>query len=220
MKNIFAIILLTLIVNSDCFAQEKKVGWFITPEFGAMLLDDHVGYTSGASLGITLWKNRIKLGIYTYGRSGPINPQTFTVEASAGQTYKGSSTLTLRADQLSFGGFIAPTFSINNWDIDVPLSIGTMGAGFYFAGDDRITPDGARVSVWEDKLMDGKDAGFGNYFDFGLRCFIPSKNPDIKFGVGMHYTMVNGWSTYYDPTGEFYNNKFRFTLSVNFNPKS
>ena len=216
MKNIILLFLSGLFVTSSAYSQSNKIGWFITPEVGGMILENEVGKTVGASLGFKAWKNRLKLGIYTYGRPGPINSQTYTVEASNGQSYKGSTTLTVRADQLSFGLLIAPTFKLKNWNFDIPLNIGTMGAGFYFAGDDRITPDGDRVSVWENKMMDEKDAGFGTYLEAGVRTFIPSKNENIQYGVGLHFTTVQGWSTYYDPSGDFYNNKLRFSLFVNF----
>ena len=39
---------------------------------------------------------------------------------------------------------------------------------------------------------------------------------DLLFGAGVHYSMVQGWKTFYDPTGEFYNNKFRASLFMNF----
>jgi hypothetical protein len=200
MKNIIPLFLSVFFMTSSAYSQSNKIGWFITPEVGGMILENEVGKTVGASLGIKVWKNRLKLGIYTYGRPGPINSQTYTV----------------RADQLSFGLLIAPTFKLENWSFDIPLNIGTMGAGFYFAGDDRITPDGDRVSVWENKLMDEKDAGFGTYLEAGVRAFIPSKNENIQYGVGLHFTTVQGWSTYYDPSGDFYNNKLRFSLFVNF----
>ncbi len=208
---ITAIVLFTLTASA-----QKKTGWFITPEVGTMFLEDHVGKTVGASFGLLVWQKRLKVGIHTYGRSGPINGKTFTIEASGGQTYKGSSTLTLRADQLSFGLLIAPTFNVGDWQLDVPINFGTMGAGFYFAGDDRITPDGDRVSVWENRLMDERDAGFGTWLEIGVRAFVPTKNEHVQWGLGVHYTTTPGWETYYDPSGDFYNNKIRASLFVNF----
>jgi hypothetical protein len=181
-----------------------------------MFLEDHVGNSVGASFGMKLWKNRLKIGINAYGRSGPINPQTFTVEAYNGQIYKGSSTLTLRADYGTIGLMIAPTFKVKNIEIDVPISYGMGGGGFYLVGDDRNTPDGARVSEWENKLMNGEDAASGSWLEFGVRGFFPTKIKGIQVGAGVHYSMVQGWKTYYEPGGEFYNNKFRSSLFVNF----
>jgi len=195
---------------------QKKIGWFITPEVGTMFHEDHVGKTVGASFGIQVWQKRLKIGIHTYGRSGPINSKTFTVDAANGQTYKGSSTLTVRADHLAFGLIVAPTFNVNNWQLDVPINFGTMGAGFYFAGEDRNTPDGERVSVWENRLMDERDAGFGTWIEVGIRAIVPTKNEHIQWGAGVHYLMTPGWETYFDPSGDFYNNTLRASLFINF----
>ena len=218
-KNILTlIVVLSAIfsINAQEVSKSNKIGWFITPEIGAMFLEDHVGNSVGASFGMKLWKNRLKIGINAYGRSGPINLQTFTVEAYNGQIYKGSSTLTLRADYGTIGLMIAPTFKVKNVEIDVPISYGMGGGGFYLVGDDRNTPDGARVSEWENKLMNDEDAASGSWLEFGVRGFSPTKIEGIQVGAGVHYSMVQGWKTYYDPSGEFYNNKFRASLFVNF----
>ncbi|MFN7326019.1 MAG: hypothetical protein ACK5SQ_05520 [Chitinophagales bacterium] len=218
-KNVLTLIVALSAVfttNAQDVPKSNQIGWFITPEVGLMFLEDHVGNSVGASFGMKLWKNRLKIGINAYGRSGPINPKTFTVEAYNGQSYKGSSTLTLRADYGTIGLMIAPTFKVKNVEIDVPVSYGMGGGGFYLVGDDRNTPDGARVSEWENKLMNGEDAASGSWMEFGIRGFFPSKINGIQVGAGVHYSIVQGWKTYYDPSGEFYNNKLRASLFVNF----
>jgi hypothetical protein len=218
-KNIITIIIAMsaiLTIKAQEVSKSNKIGWFITPEIGAMFLEDHIGNAVGASFGIKVWKDRLKIGINAYGRSGPINPKTFTVEAYNGQTYKGNRTLRLRADYGTLGLMIAPTFNIKKMQIDVPISYGMAGGGFYLVGEDRKTPDGARVSEWENKLMNGEDAASGSWLEFGVRGFFPTKIKGIQVGAGVHYSMVQGWKTYYDPSGEFYNNKFRASMFVNF----
>lgn len=205
--------------QSEAETKKRKVGWFISPEVGGIFHGDHLGRTMGTSFGIKLFKNRLKAGVQFYNRSGPINPTEFTIEASGGQTYKGSSTLTLRADHGASGIFIAPTFNIGNVSIDVPIAFGTVGAGFYFTGEDRNTPDGRRVSEWENQLMDEMDAGVGSWLEVGTRVFIPTKNEHVSFGAGLHYTMTPGWETYVSPDGGFYNNRLRFSFVVNFESK-
>jgi hypothetical protein len=215
-------LLCTLFFINTSSAQEKKaskIGWFISPEIGGIFHGDHLGLTVGASLGIKLFNDHLKLGIQGYGRPGPINAQEFFIEASDGQTYKGNSTLRLRADHGFFGLFLAPSFSIKKIQLDFPVTVGMLGGGFYFTGDDRKTPDGDRVSVWENKLMDGRDAGFGLGVDIGARVFFPLKNEHISLGAGLHYTIAPTWETYYDPTGNFYNNRLRFSLVVLFESK-
>jgi hypothetical protein len=218
MKKII-ITLLFFAMYGNAFSQKNttsKIGWFITPEVGAMFLDSHIGNTFGGSFGVKVWKNRIKIGIMGYGRPGPTNSATFDLKPINNQTYKGQSTLKVRGDWGTFGLMIAPTFKIKNVEIDVPISIGGGVGGFYLADDDRITPDGDKVSVWENKLFDGKDAGGGGLTEFGVRAFFPTNINGVTFGGGVHYTMVSGWETLYDKTGDFYNNKLRVSLFVNF----
>jgi hypothetical protein len=206
----------TRMFSQDAASTTPKVGWFLSPEVGAMFLDGSVGNTFGISGGVKIWKNRIKLGIMAYGRPGPTNSATIDSKLQTGVTYKGQSTLKLRADWGAFGGMIAPTFKIKNVEIDVPISFGSGIGGFYLVGEDRKTPDGARVSVWEDKLFKGEDASGGGLTEFGVRAFFPTKVKGMTIGGGLHYTLMSGWKTYGDPTGEYYNNKLRATLVINF----
>jgi hypothetical protein len=124
----------------------------------------------------------------------------------------------LRADHGSFGLFIAPGFRLpgSKIEVDVPLMLGMLGGGFYLSGSDRNTPDRRRVSEWENELFEGKDAGFAPTIEAGLRALISTRNPGIKWGVGLHYITTQGWQTYYNLSGDFYNNKLRASLFVQF----
>jgi hypothetical protein len=221
MKNlIIAIILIT--ISNNTFAQEPstfkgaKIGWFITPEVGTMFLKNHVGKSVGFAFGFKLWKERLKVGFISYGRSGPINRATFNTKFYNNQTYRGKSTTDVRADWGTFGLLLAPTFKIKKISIDVPIMLGGGAGGFYLFGDDRITPDGDRVSVWENKLFNGEDAGFGGLAEIGARVFLPTKIKGITYCAGLHYTITSGWKTNVDPSGNFYNNKLRASLFLNF----
>ncbi len=196
----------------------SKIGWYISPEVSALFLDDHVGKAIGFQMGFRFLKDQLKLGFFGYGRSGPINDETFTVDLMQGVTYKGKTQLQLRADHGAFGLMIAPSFKIPNTkiEIDMPILVGSVAGGFYLAGDDRNTPDGRRVSEWENELFDGKDASFSGLTEFGLRILFPTKNPSVKIGLGLQYTMATKLKTYYDPTGDFYNNKLRTSLFIQF----
>jgi hypothetical protein len=220
MKNIlFAIILIAITNNTfsqDLATKPPKIGWFITPEVSGMFLKDHVGKAVGFSFGFKFWKERLKVGFMAYGRSGPINATTFNTKFYNNQTYKGKSTADVRADWGTFGLLLAPTFKLKNMEIDVPIMLGGGAGGFYLYGDDRKTPDGDRVSVWENKLFNGEDAGFGGLAEIGTRVSFPTKIKGISFGGGLHYTMVSGWKTMVDPSGEFFNNKLRASLFINF----
>lgn len=204
--------------KNDTKSTASKVGWYFAPEVSTLFLDSHVGKAIGFQMGFLFFKDRLKVGFFSYGRSGPINNETFTADLPDGFTYKGKSQLQLRADHGAFGLMIAPNFKLPNSkiEIDVPVLIGSVGAGFYLADDDRKTPDGRRVSEWENELFDGKDAAFGGLTEFGVRVLFPTKNPSVKIGLGVQYTMVNGLNTYYDPSGDFYNNKFRTSFLIQF----
>ncbi len=219
MKKIFFALLLWASFSCSLFAQStssSSIGWFITPEVGAIFHEDHLGRTVGASMGLKLWKDRLKVGLQVYGRPGPINPTIFMVPTSDGQVYRGSTTLRLRADHGAFGLLVAPSFDLGKWKLDIPLNFGSVGGGFYLFGEDRETPDGRRVSEWENELMDGRDAGFGTWLEFGVRAFVPLKTPGISIGAGLHYTMTPGWETYLDPNGDLYNNRLRLSILIHF----
>jgi hypothetical protein len=213
---VFFIALTNSINSQEIIKKTSKSGWFLAPEVGAMFLKGNVSNTFGFSGGFIILNNHLKIGMMAYGRSGPTNSATYDCQLQDGQTYKGKSVLKLRSDWGAFGGMIAPTFKIKNIEVDIPISYGGGIGGFYLVGDDRITPDGARVSVWEDKLFKGEDAAFGSLTEFGIRAFFPTKVKGMTVGCGLHYTLINGWKTFYDPTGQFYNNKFRAALVINF----
>lgn len=215
---VIAIILLfsTLMKAQENSNTSSKIGWFINPEIGGILHNDHFGRTLGGAFGVKLFKQRLKVGAQFYGRPGPINSMEYTVTPSNGQLYKGQNTITLRADHGTFGLFVSPIFNLKKFRIEIPLSIGSMGGGFYLLGDDRLTPDGDRVSVWEDRLMEGQDAGFSTFYEFGTRLFVPMPNEHISLGLGIHYTIAPDWETYADPTGDLYNNRFRIALVLGF----
>jgi len=212
-----ALILLTVIPYNLTFAQESsqppsRISWFVNPEIGGIFHDDHFGKTLGVSFGVKMLNNHLKVGAQFYGRPGPINSQEYEITPSNGQTYKGKSTLSLRADHGTIGIFLAPVFDLDKVRIEIPLSAGTMGGGFYLQDEDRKTPDGDRVSVWENRLMDEKDASFSTFYEFGGRVFLPLSNRNVSMGLGLHYTLTPGWETYADPDGDLYNNRFRVSF--------
>ncbi|MEM1000164.1 MAG: hypothetical protein AAGN35_24125 [Bacteroidota bacterium] len=221
MKNTILSLLAVLIFSSGpaqttSAPTPKGPGWFFAPEFSLMFLEDHVGNAVGASIGASLWKRRIKVGLMAYGRSGPINRFTYTVTPSDNQMYQGRDQVTLRSDHGAFGVMVAPTFHLKNFEINVPIMAGMIGAGYYLFGDDRNTPDGRRVSDWENQLLDGRDAGFGTVIEGGVRFLAPLGPQGMRIGAGLHYTTTQGWETYVDPSGETYHNRIRLSLLVQF----
>ncbi len=217
---------LLLISSTHLYAQKsakkRGIGWYITPEYSTMFMNDHVGNAVGFSAGIKLFRDHLKVGYFNYGRSGPINSKTYTTSLPEGVTYKGQQEVKLRADHGAFGLMVAPSFFIPNTNIelDIPVYYGSIGAGFYLVGEDRKTPDNRRVSAWENDLFNGEDATFASMLEVGIRSFFPTGINGLRWGVGLHYTTVQDWSTYVDSSGDFYNNKFRASIFVDFGSKS
>jgi len=60
--------------------------------------------------------------------------------------------------------------------------------------------------------MDGIDAGFSNFYEVGLRLFVPMPNKHISLGIELHYTIAPDWTSYADPTGNLFNNRFRMAV--------
>jgi hypothetical protein len=72
-----------------------------------------------------------------------------------------------------------------------------VGMGFLgtpLAGDDRKTPDGQRVSVYENLLLSGQDIAFSPGLDVGLRLrYTPWRDLGVSFLAGIHVTTFVGY---------------------------
>jgi hypothetical protein len=114
-----------------------------------------------------------------------------------GQTYKGQDTLALRSDGNFLGLLVAPILDLprSRIQLEAPVAIGQGVYGFYLSGDDRVTPDGRRVSKWEDELQSGKDSGFAFGIDAGLRVGYKVA-PWLRVVVGAHYTKLFGYEAF------------------------
>lgn len=191
--------LLPFLQAQNATTPSAKVGWNFSAEGGAILHGDHLGKTVGFRAGVSLLKRRLAINFFYYGRSGPINAKNFRLELEEGVRYKGQTALNLRADHAAYGLEVAPQFPLgkSNITLDVPLAFGQLGAGFYLTGEDRNTPDGRRVSEWEDELMGDADAGFGYVLEGGLRArwALPKAN-GIALGLGAYYTHTIGYFSF------------------------
>lgn len=219
MKNIRIVsLLLLLFLCLQVRAQDTppKTGFYFQPEYSAMFLDAHVGRAVGYQMGVRLLNRHLDIGVRYLGRSGPINlHQEYALVLDPGETYNGKSVLYLGADH----GYFGIEAAYNLWLKDdrillrFPFSFGQVGAGFYLKGEDRNTPDGRRVSEWEDELQNGTDAGFGFASEVGASLFaLPFKQmPYLRFGAGLHYTNTYGYSSFLGGD-DFYNNKLRISM--------
>jgi hypothetical protein len=148
------------------------VGGFVDLEWRVMGLAEHVSHGPGFAAGVSFWQGKLRVGIGGISRPGPWNPATFDVTLENGATYRGQQTLSLRSDGAMAGPHIALAFPVPRvpWlAVTVPLTIGYGGFGFYLHGEDRDTPDGRKVSEWEDELFAGRDSHLGVVVDGGLR---------------------------------------------------
>jgi hypothetical protein len=205
--------------NPNVTEKKSKVGWYVTPEVGAMFLKDHVGTSLGATFGLKFWKDRIKFGAVIINRPGPLNSATFKTQTANNTSYLGRTSFDLRADWAMFGATLAPVFKLKDVEINVPISFGGAAGGFYLHGDDRKTPDGDRVSVWENKLFTAPgldEASGGGWTEFGVQTFFPTKVKGMQIGAGVHYMLISGFKTYNDPNNEMFNQKLRASVLINF----
>jgi hypothetical protein len=171
---------------------------FLDLEWRLMGLADHASHGPAFAVGATFFDGLLRVGIGGLSRPGPFNPATFDVTLPDGATYKGQSVVSLRSDGGMAGlhlGLSLP-LPVDSLALQAPLTMGYGGFGFYLTGDDRETPDGRRVSEWEDELFGGKDSFIGVVIDVGLRLrYEPEALPGFAPYLGAAYTVVPGFDT-------------------------
>ena len=178
----------------------RRLGLFVGADWRALYVPNKPAHGPSVEAGVILFGGHLKVGIGATARPGPINPATFEVEAADGQTYRGSSRLRLRSDGATVGLIVAPTFDLPGTErlrVEIPVLVGQAAYGFYLTGKDRQTPDGRRVSAWENQLLDGRDSSAGLGVDVGLRlAWKLAGTPWLRPYVGVHYLSVIGFDGY------------------------
>lgn len=180
--------------------REAPVGGFVDLEWRAMGLAEHLSHGPAFAAGLTLLGGRIRIGVGGLSRPGPINPATFDATLPEGRTYRGRRTVNLKSDGAMAGAHVGFSFRmpfLEELAIQIPITVGYGGFGFYLHGDDRHTPDGRRVSAWENELFEGKDSFLGVVVDAGLRVGyqLPSA-PWLRPYAGLSFTIVPGYETF------------------------
>lgn len=170
-------------------------GAFVGADWRVMRIGGHVSHGPGFQAGLVLWRH-LKVGLAGFARPGPLNPATFRVPTASGAPYRGRSTLELRSDGQFFGLLLAPTFDIGDViALEAPITLGQAAFGFYLTGGDRDTPDGRRVSEWENELLDGRDAAIAFGVEAGLRVSFIAASWARPY-VGAHYFGTVGYDAY------------------------
>ena len=179
--------------------QPVPIGGFVALEWRAFALAGHLSHGPAFAAGVSLWNGTLRLGVGGLSRPGPWNPASFDVELPDGQSYRGQRTLSLRSDGAMAGVHAALAFELPGvpWlALTLPVTVGYGGFGFYLQGADRKTPDGRRVSEWEDELFDGRDSHLGVVIDAGVRVnWVMAETRWLRPYLGIYYTTVPGFST-------------------------
>lgn len=172
-----------------------RVGWFLGQSTRILGNLGHVHVGMGTEFGVR-WRN-LAIGASVVYRPASWSRHRQALPLPDGQTYRGQSTVQL-GEQLMFGGLlIAPSVPLPRtpWlTLDVPVMIGVAFLGTPLMGADRHTPDGRRVSEWENELMNGRDTGLGFATDVGLRARLrPTRAEWFHVVLGVHYLFVTGY---------------------------
>ena len=179
--------------------EKPAVSLFINLEWRVYGLGQHVSHGPALAAGVSLLDDHLRIGLGGLARPGPFNPTTFDVTLEDGTEYRGQSTLSLRNDGMMAGLHLSYSTALpfaQALAFQVPVTFGYGGFGYYLTGDDRDTPDGRRVSEWEDELFDGRDAYIGFVLDGAVRIrYQPRALPWLMPYAGVGFTMVPGFST-------------------------
>lgn len=173
-------------------------------ELGARTLGTYRSAHPGLSGGFGARLGSLKLGIGFVFSPASFKDVRFELPLQEGQTYRGSSTLKLGAQEILAGVHASWVFDVPrlDWiDLEVPLLVGAYFLGTPLMGEDRKTPDGDRVSVWEDRLLAAQDLNLGLGIELGLRVRVrPIEDmPWLKLALGLHYIGVVGIDQTYLP---------------------
>lgn len=176
-----------------------RLGGFVDLEWRAFGLAGHFSHGPAFAAGVSLWDGTLRLGLGGLNRPGPWNPASFEVTLPNGASYRGQRTLALRSDGAMAGLHMALAFAVPDvpWlSVTLPVTLGYGGFGFYLQGDDRNTPDGRRVSEWENELFAGRDSHLGMVIDSGVRLNLEATQDRwLRPYAALYYTTVPGFDT-------------------------
>ena len=177
----------------------SAVGVFVATEWRALGLAEHLSHGPAFAAGVSLFGRHLKLGLISVSRPGALNGALFPTSTVNGASYRGRQRLDLRSDGAFSGLLVAPTFDLPfapSVSVELPLAIGQAAFGFYLPAKDRVTPDGRRVSAWENELFGGKDSSPAIGLEAGIKVAV--KLPSAEWlapYAAVHYTWSLGFDT-------------------------
>lgn len=166
-------------------------GYFMSVGFRLKYAFDHAYPLLAGGAGIRYRGLRIGIGFAI--SSASFDGYRFTRVLPEGTTYKGQSELEVGLVDTTLGlyaSYVIDPFASGRVRFEFPIIFGMAGIGTPLMGDDRVTPDGDRVSVWEQDVTDGQDflTGFGLDVGFVTRFVLSQDVPGLQLGAGIHYS--------------------------------
>jgi hypothetical protein len=184
--------------HSAPLVERPDVAWFLSPSLRVQGTLSQVNAAPAVEVGARF--AFLKVGFSMLYRSAAWSSQRIPFELPQGLTYKGKSELELGIQHGWFGLMLAPEVYLDDAEqfaLEFPVTAGASFLGSPLMGEDRVTPDGRRVSDWENELLSNADFGFGYLFDFGIRArFAPKEVSWLHFVLGGHYSVIGGFDNY------------------------
>lgn len=187
-----------LAMPSQAAAQEEpKNSWFLSQ--GTRVITTFGQADVGMANEFGARFRRVMVGLSTLYRPASWSSHRYEYQLDSGMTYKGQSSVELGSQYGFVGLFVAPSLPVPGTSrvaVDLPATVGMGFLGTPLMGDDRDTPDGRRVSEWENELTNGSDITFSLAVDVGVRVRLqPLDVPWLHLAAGMHYTMFPGYES-------------------------
>ncbi len=178
-------------------SSRPRHSWFVVQSARASGLFEHLHASLHSEVGVRIaW---LKIGIAGAFRPAPWTRHRQRYALPIDRTYKGQSSLDLGLQYGWFGVMVSPIVPLgrqSHFSLELPITVGPGFVGTPLLGDDRDTPDGRRVSAWENELLDERDVSVGLVLDVGARARVQlASDLGVFLGLGLHYSAFFGITT-------------------------
>lgn len=172
-------------------ASRNELGYFLQLGVRTKVALDHAYPLLSGAGGVRF--GGLRVGISFAISSASLDSYRLTRVLPEGMTYRGQSQLELGFVDTHIGvyaSWVIDPFDDGRVLFEIPVSVGMSGIGTPLMGEDRDTPDGDRVSTWEQMLTDGNDFLVGVGFELGVitRFRLVDEVPGFQLGAGVHYS--------------------------------